>query len=339
LKTRPLPGTENDPQVFVPRVALEFLSTFFGALGSKWWPVSGVLAVMLVGVVVGSLLFTQVPQVTRRASAWGWLMILAAFALMGYGLATKRPNGFASRNFQLTALACSTCYIVLGKLVWQLKGWRGQRWLNLAFVLMAIPLGWLIVYRGWKDGSEQASFYRERVRQFQRDCVVGLPKSFLASKHLLFPFPQFPKALDILQRAKHPSVHGMKDDPPHDAVPLMFEPGTPDALPSALTVNRPQPTAQVWSSRLPEAQHLLGAEVYFGYAGHTVRVPIHLVWQRPDGTLSRTVIAPWLIPYQWTLRFFIDDTVSALWIYPEDPREVLDLHSLHGLIGTLEAPK
>jgi hypothetical protein len=315
LRQNPLPG---DPQVNDPptqlRVLNEYLAMTFGPVAVKATLLFGLLAVVVFSSTIALLLWNLLKRAAMRASSLGWLVMLGAVLLMGYGLAQRRGNGFAMRNLPLLGLASTVAYFTLGRVAWSRFGSRSLHPLPYMVSINLCLFGVALAYTGWTEGLVNGSFYRERHKQFERDRDNGLSLRFLANKHFLFPEPEMVQRYECLQHWGHPSLRGVPSTPeliegvqwkPElETKPIPYDPNR-DAL-------RGSPTT--WVIHRTSTTALAGLRVTFRYPNPSVRMPIEVLWKRPDGTTGSAVCLPWLIDFIWTLDFPVTDATDTLWL-------------------------
>ena len=201
LKQNPLPGNPpvNDHSTQL-RVLNEYLAMTFGPRAVKSTTVMGLLAGIALSVTIATLVWNLLKRPALRASSFGWLVVLGAVLLMGYGLAQRRGNGFAMRNLPLLGLASIVMYFTLGRVVWTRFGFRPLHPVPYAVSVLLGLLGGAMAYTGWAEGLANGSFHRERHKQFERDRDNGMSLRFLASKHCLFPEPEMVQRYESLHR-------------------------------------------------------------------------------------------------------------------------------------------
>ena len=83
---------------------------------------------------------------------------------------------------------------------------------------------------------------------------------------------------------------------------------------------------------LPSRCYVAGVRVTFRYPRASVRMPVQLVWQRPDGTTGVSVCAPWLTPNDWTLDFWVNDESGEFWLRPLDEADAFEVLSVEALL-------
>jgi hypothetical protein len=311
VRRHPLPGATLNLPAETAKVWVQFLANSCGTFGPDWMPWSGVAGVgllLLVVVVLGrDLLFRP----DRRSTAAGWLVVVSAVVLMGYGLANRRPNGYAVRNLPFIALVPIIAHLLAVRSAGRFPVW--VRAVGTAVVVCVVSY---IYWHGWRTGVGSASFFWERNRQYERDRAAGLPLNFLASRHQQFPLPEFRDSLRLLRDTGHPSARGIPDPLAMRAEPLVIPSPSHDPIP-----NDPVPVAAnerppVWRFDLGADRSITGVRVRFEYPKSTTRVPMHVVWERPDGTTGAALCQPWLIPFGWEFDFWVNDRVRTLWFRP-----------------------
>ncbi|MFO0847396.1 MAG: hypothetical protein U0871_02390 [Gemmataceae bacterium] len=337
IRRNPLPGATTNPPAAAARVWCEFVSTAFGPIGQEGWPGSGGVAVGLLAVVVGGLA-AQAATPPRRASAVGWLAVIGAVGLMGYGVASRRTSGFAPRNFHLTALLVAVAYLTVVRSV------PARRWVSRLAAAAAVAFGGLVVSAGWVAGVRTAAQQQIWNDFYTQDRLAGLPLEYLASRRQLFPYPGFRDAVRSLRAYGHPAGAGIPDGPPVEVVPLPLPPPGYDPVPGdplqASVLGRPA----VWRFDLGGEQTVIGLRVRFRYGRDSVQVPVHVLWPDRSGQAPGTAVAgcfPWLIPGVWELDFWVNARTSVLWLrplYAAEPIELLDVHLLRPLAPNPPGP-
>jgi hypothetical protein len=312
LQQNPLPGAPpvNDRPTQL-RVLNEYLAMTFGPRALKYTGLFGVLA----AVVLASTVVLLVWNLRKRpTSSLGWLVVLGAVLLMGYGLAQRRGNGFAMRNLPLLGLASTTIYFSWGRVAWARFGSRPLHWLPYSASILVGLFGIALAYTGWTEGLGNGSFHRERHKQFERDRDNGLSLRFLACKHFLFPEPDMVQRYESLHRWGHPSLRGVALTPELvEGIQLLLKPET-GSIPHDPSVMSIVGQPRTWVMHRDSTKPLEGVRLTFRCPNPSIRLPIEVLWKKPDGTVGSAVCLPWLIDFIWTLDFPIDAATDTLWL-------------------------
>jgi hypothetical protein len=312
LQQNPLPGAPpvNDRPTHL-RVLNEYLAMTFGPRAVRSTTLFGVLAIVLLGSTILVLLWNLRK---KPNSSLGWLVVLGAVLLMGYGLAQRRGNGFAMRNLPLLGLATTVSYFTWGRVAWSRFGTRPLHWLPYGVSIFIGMAGGAMAYTGWTEGLGNGSFHRERHKQFERDRDNGMSLRFLASKHFQFPEPDMVKRYESLHRWGHPSLRGVPMTPAMvEGVPLTIKVETKPIPndPSTRSVVG-QPTT--WVFQRDGTTPIAGVRLVFRSPNPSVRLPIEVLWMKPDGSIGTAVCLPWVINFVWTLDFPIDTPTDTVWL-------------------------
>jgi hypothetical protein len=328
VQRNPLPGAAANNPATAARVFAEFLSGAVGTPAQGWWPWSGVFGVGLFAVVGTVLARDLLTRPDRRSTAAGCLVVLSALALMGYGLAQRRPNGFAVRNLPFVALLSVVAHLVVVR-------WASRRpaAVRIGGTLVVVPLAVFVYWHGWRTGADGAGPHWGRNVRFEQDRPTGLPLNFLASRHQLFPFPGFADSLRLLRDRGHPAAAGIPDPPELRAEPLPVPPPTAEQIPgdppTAVVRGRPR----VWKIDLGGERAVAGVRVRLEYHVPFHSVPLQVVWTRPGGGVRTAECRPWLIPYTWDLDFRVDDRATAVWFRClEEEKDRFDLRGVQLLL-------
>ncbi|MEO2090225.1 MAG: hypothetical protein ABGY75_12095, partial [Gemmataceae bacterium] len=302
VRVNPLPGaTANGPTAAV-RVAAEFLSGAVGTVAWEGWPWSAACGVGLFGFTTAALIRDMVARPDRRGTAAGWLAVLSAVALMGYGLAQRRPNGFAVRNLPFVALVSVLAQLVVTR--WAARQFAAVR---ITGAVIALPLAVFVYWHGWRSGVDSASPHWERNEQFDRDRQAGLPLNFLASRYQMFPLPELRDSVRLLRDHGHPAATGIPDPPPVRGEPLAVPPPTREPVPGDPFRAAIQGTPRVWKFDLGSERAIVGVRVRVHYHGNSTGVPMHVLWTRQGGGVATAGCRPWMTPFSWEFDFPVDD--------------------------------
>ncbi len=324
LQQNPLPGSPpvNDRPTQL-RVLTEYLAMMFGPKATTSSVVLASLAVVLLCVTVGTLLWNLWKRPALRSSSFGLLVVLAAVLLMGYALAQRRGNGFAMRNLPLLGLASTVAYFTLGRMAWVRFGTRPLRWVPYSASILVVVCGGVLAYTGWGEGLSNGSFHRERHKQFERDRDNGLSLHFLASKHYLFPEPDMLLRYQSLHRWGHPSLRGVPLTPEFtEGTPLTLEVET-KPIPNDPSVSSIRGKPTTWVMHPPAITPQLGLRVTFSYPSKSIRMPIEVLWIKPDGSTGSAVCMPWLVDFVWTLDFPIGEPTDTIWLRTWSEQDVI----------------
>ena len=315
LQQNPLSGNPpvNDRPTQL-RVLGEYLAMTFGPRAMQSTVLLGIAAVVLSSVTILTLLWSFGKRPALRASSLGWLVVLGAVLLMGYGLAQRRGNGFAMRNLPLLGLASTVAYFTFGRVAWVRFGNRPLHWLPYTSSILVGLLGLALAYTGWVEGLGNGSFHRERHKQFERDRDNGLSLRFLSSKHFLFPEPDMVQRYESLHRWGHPSLRGVPLTPELvEGIQLLLEPET-KPIPNDPNGDAVRSHPAVWLMHRDGSKPITGVRVTFRSPNTSIRMPIEVLWKKPDGTVGSAVCLPWLIDFIWTLDFPVTDATDTLWL-------------------------
>jgi len=315
LGQNPLPGAPpvNDRPTQL-RVLGEYLAMTFGPRAVQSTTTFRIVAVGLLSVTIGTLLWNLWKRPALRASCLGWLVVLGAVLLMGYGLAQRRGNGFAMRNLPLLGLASTVAYFTLGRMAWTRFGNRPLHPVPYTASINLGLLGVAMAYSGWAEGLGNGSFHRERHKQFERDRDNGLSLRFLASKHFLFPEPEMLQRYESLHRWGHPSLSGVPVTPELvEGAQLNLELET-KPIPNDPNGDAVRGSPATWVMHRTSTTALSGLRVTFRCPNPSVRMPIEVLWKKPDGSTGSAVCLPWLIDFIWTLDFPVTDSTDMLWL-------------------------
>jgi len=334
LQQNPLPGAPpvNDRPTQL-RVLTEYFAMMFGPKAVQHSPILASLAVVILSVTVSLLLWNLWKRPNLRASSFGWLVVLGAVLLMGYGLAQRRGNGFAMRNLPLLGLASTVVYFAWGRIAWARFGSRPLHLVPYLSSTVVGLLGIALAYAGWAEGLGNGSFHRERYKQFERDRDNGLSLDFLASKHFLFPEPDMLLRYQSLHRWGHPSLREVPLTPEFtEGTPLTLEVET-KPIPNDPSVSSVRGRPTTWVTHPPANTPLLGLRVTFRCPNTSVRMPVEVLWKKPDGGTGSAVCLPWLIDFIWTLDFPIGEPTDTIWLRTWDetdgiqPLKIVGLHA------------
>jgi hypothetical protein len=157
--------------------AVQFLAAGFGPAGELFWPISGLVVLVLL-LLAGGGLFSAFRRgrPVERPRAVGLIFFLAAVVCLAACVGTGRPgSGFAPRYYVLAVPALCGAYLIWGACCSPAVGQLAQMSL---FTLAALTFAY-----NFQQGRTYADNRREKAEALERDLAAGKPVYEILARH------------------------------------------------------------------------------------------------------------------------------------------------------------